>query len=116
MRHLLNHWTCGRSIPDTVSELNLILRGGSGYFHFQHSRRVLGKRRWWVQTRMQRWLWRKHGGRRALGSDYPVATLQERYGLWPLPLTAGWTGQTPRLNAHEEASRKAEYGKPVRPV
>ena len=57
---------------------------------------------------------RKHGGRRALWSDYPMARYYERYGLWPMPLTAGWTAKTPTLNARGEASREAGYGKSVR--
>ncbi len=78
-----------------MTEVNRLLRGWSGYFHFRHSSRVLGKLRWWVETRLQRWLWRKHGRRRLLWSGYPVPLLDSRYGLWPMPLQAGRTAQTP---------------------
>ena len=115
-RRILNHWTCWKRTPEAVGELNLLLRGWSGYFHFLHRSRVMGNLRWWVQRRLRRWLWRQHGCRRALWSDYPVVQLYERYGLWSLPLTAGWTGTTPKLNARDEASRKAGYGKSVCPV
>jgi len=114
VRDILNHWTCWKSTPDAVGELNRLLRGWSGYFHFLHSSRVMGNLRWWVQRRLRRWLWRKHGGRRALWRDYPATVLYDRHGLWPLPLTAGWKDS--KLNARDEASRKAGYGKPVCPV
>jgi group II intron reverse transcriptase/maturase len=91
VRGILNHWTCWKSTSEAVGELNLYLRGWSGYFHFLHSSRVTGKLRWWVQRRLMRWLWRKHGRSRALWTDYPIPLLYSRYGLWPLPLTAGWT-------------------------
>src|SRR6185503_14514950 len=94
VRSILNHWTCWKSTSEAVGELNLYLRGWSGYFHFLHSSRVTGKLRWWVQRRLMRWLWRKHARRRALWTDYPIPTLYDRYGLWPIPLTAGWTRQT----------------------
>ena len=116
VRARLNHWTNWKSISEAVEELNPLLRGWSGYFHFQHSSRVLGRLRSWVEDRMKRWLWRKHGCRRALWSDYPTARLYERYGLWPMPLTAGWTAKTRKLNACDQASRKAGYGKSVCPV
>ena len=86
----LNHWTQHRRIDETISGLNRLLRGWSGYFHFGSSSRVFGKLDWWLCDRMRRWLWRKHGRSKALWSDYPDELLHERYGLWPLPLQAAW--------------------------
>jgi len=94
VRDILNHWTCWKNTTEAVGELNLCLRGWSGYFHFLHSSRVMGKLRWWVERRLMRWLWRKHARKRALWTDYPIPMLYDRYGLWPMPLTAGWTRPT----------------------
>src|SRR5205807_2413483 len=35
VRDQLNHWNLHRRIPDTVSDLNRMLRGWSGYFHYR---------------------------------------------------------------------------------
>jgi RNA-directed DNA polymerase len=85
VRAKLNHWTLGQRTPDVMAGLNRLLRGWSGYFHYRHSSRVMGKLNWQVRDRVRRWLWRKHGQTRALWSDYPDQRLQEYYGLWPLP-------------------------------
>jgi RNA-directed DNA polymerase len=90
VRGHLNHWTLHRRIPEAVSDLNRLLRGWSGYFHYRQSTRVFGKLRWWVRDRLRRWLWRKHRCTQALWSDYPDELLYGRYGLWPLPVYASW--------------------------
>ncbi len=90
VRSKLNHWTLGRRIPDVMAGLNRLLRGWSGYFHYRQSSRVMDKLNWQVRDRLRRWLWRKHGRKRALWSDYPDQRLQEQYGLWPLPKRVAW--------------------------
>lgn len=85
VRKKLNHWTLGRRIPEAMTGLNRLLRGWSGYFHYRQSSRVMGKLNWHVRDRVRRWLWRKHGKKRALWSDYPDQRLRQKYGLWPLP-------------------------------
>src|SRR5262249_32256747 len=90
VRAKLHHWTHWNSIPEATTSLNRLLRGWSGYFHFQHSSGVFGELREWVQDRLRRWLWRKHGCRRTLWRDYPDSMLYDQYGLYPLPTTAGW--------------------------
>ena len=91
IREELNHWTHWRGVKPTVERVNQILRGWSGYYHYRNSSRVFGKTKWWVATRMKRWLWRKHACARALWEAYPDEQLHEFYGLWPLPVKAGWT-------------------------
>lgn len=88
---LLNHWTRHRHTSETVGDLNRMLRGWSGYFHYRQSSRVFGKLNWWIRDRLRRWLWRKHNRRKALWSDYPNELLYDRYHLWPLPLKVSWT-------------------------
>jgi hypothetical protein len=85
VRSKLNHWTQGQRIPDVMAGLNRRLRGWSGYFHYRQSSRVMSRLNWQVRDRVKRWLWRKHGKKRALWSDYPDERLQAQYGLWSLP-------------------------------
>ncbi len=93
IRDELNHWTHWRAVGDAVERVNQILRGWSGYYHYRNSSRVFGKTKWWVETRMKRWLWRKHACARALWEGYLDEKLYAVYGLWPLPVKAGWTRQ-----------------------
>jgi group II intron reverse transcriptase/maturase len=91
IRQELNHWTHWRAVQAAVERVNRIQRGWSGYYHYRNSSRVFGKMKWWVATRMKRWLWRKHACARALWEAYPDEKLYDFYGLWPLPVAAGWT-------------------------
>ncbi len=90
VREHLNHWTLHRRIPEAVADLNKLLRGWSGYFHYRQSTRVFGKSQHWVRDRLRRWLWRKHNRTQALWSDYPNELLHDRYGLWRLPMHVSW--------------------------
>lgn len=91
IREELNHWTHWRGVQTAVERVNRIQRGWSGYYHYRNSSRVFGKLKWWVATRMKRWLWRQHGCARALWAAYPDDKLHDFYGLWRLPVAAGWT-------------------------
>jgi len=93
IREELNHWTHWRGVQPVLERVNQIQRGWSGYYHYRNSSRVFGKMKWWVATRMKRWLWRKHGCARALWEAYPDEKLYNFYGLWPLPVKAGWTAR-----------------------
>jgi group II intron reverse transcriptase/maturase len=90
VRLTLNHWTQGKRTAEAVAELNVLLRGWSGYFHFRHSTRVMGKLQGWVRARLKGWLWRKHGRRQGKWKGYPDDLLHERYGLWRMPTRAAW--------------------------
>lgn len=90
VRSLLNHWTQHRAIDEAMCELNRMLRGWSGYFHYRQSSEVFGAINWWVGDRLRRWLWRKHNRRKPLWSDYPNELLYSRYHLWRLPLSVAW--------------------------
>lgn len=91
IRQELNHWTLWRGVQPAMERVNRILRGWAGYYHYRNSSRVFGKTKSWVATRTKRWLWRKHACARALWEDYPNEKLYNFYGLWPLPVAAGWT-------------------------
>ncbi|MBU6401574.1 MAG: group II intron reverse transcriptase/maturase [Verrucomicrobia bacterium] len=90
VRSQLNHWTLGQRIPEVTAGLNRFLRGWSGYFHYRQSSRVMSKLNWQVRNRLRRWLWRKHGQKRALWKAYPDERLHGQYGLWPLPTRVTW--------------------------
>ena len=87
---LLNHWTLGRSIQETVEAVNRVLRGWAGYFHCGNSVTVMNRMKHYSQNRFRRWLWRKHACRRSLWTHYPTEQLHARYGLYELPTTAKW--------------------------
>ena len=93
VRAELNHWTHWRGVSPAVMRVNRILRGWSGYYHYRNSSQVFGKMKWWVATRLKRWLWRKHACARALWEAYPDEKLYAFYGLWPLPVQTAWTAR-----------------------
>jgi group II intron reverse transcriptase/maturase len=90
VRFRLNHWTQHQRITEVVADLNRLLRGWSGYFHFRHSGQVMEELQDWVCERFRGWLWRKHGCRRGRWKGYPDDLLHGRYGLWRLPTRAPW--------------------------
>lgn len=90
VRQILNHWTQHRRIPEVVEELNILLRGWSGYFHFRHSTQVMWDLQGWVRRRFKGWLWRKHGRTQGKWKGYPDELLHGRYGLWRMPTRAAW--------------------------
>jgi hypothetical protein len=87
---ILNHWTQGRWIGDVVAEVNRVLRGWAGYFHYGNSVSVMNRMKHYSQNRFRRWLRRKHGCRRGLWEHYAPEKLHQRYGLFELPTTAVW--------------------------
>ena len=73
-----------------IPELNRLLKGLGGYFHYAHSTRVFDRMNHFVVNRVQRWLWRKGGCARNLWTTTPREILQERWGLYRLPMWAAW--------------------------
>ena len=90
VRGLFNHWTLHRPIVEAVDDLNTLLRGWSGYFHYRQSTRVFNDIQHWVRDRLRRWLWRKHDCTQALWTDYPNERLHGHYRLWLLPTKVSW--------------------------
>jgi len=64
LREKLNHWTLWRAAEKVVPELNRLLKGWGGYFHYANSTRVFDRLNRYVEERLARWLWRKGGCRR----------------------------------------------------
>lgn len=90
LREILNHQSEWRAIAVVVKEVNAVVRGWSGYFHYGNSVRVFGKTQHWVRNRLRRWVWRKHACLRSLQTFYTNERLHETYGLWRMPTHAGW--------------------------
>lgn len=91
LREKLNHWTLWRSAEEVIPEVNRLLKGWGGYFHYANSTRVFDRLNQYAANRLQRWMWRKGGCRKALWAANPREVLKERYGLYRLPTRAAWT-------------------------
>jgi RNA-directed DNA polymerase len=87
---LLNHRTLWRPIKAVVTEVNRVLRGWAGYFHYGNSTLVMTQLRNYSRNRLRRWLWRKHACRRSLWQHYTAERMHAHYGLYALPIVAGW--------------------------
>ena len=79
-------------LPVIVQQVNQVLRGWSGYFHYRNCTKVLGGVRWHTDERLRTHLWKRYKVRQR-GKGYkrfPSKILYQRYGLFKLPATAPW--------------------------
>jgi len=76
-----------------VNEVNATMRGWVGYFHYCNSSKVLTKIRGHVEERLRTHLRKRHKvrDRKAGYVMFRNRTLYERYGLYKMPTSAGWT-------------------------
>jgi RNA-directed DNA polymerase len=76
-----------------VNELNATVRGWVGYFHYRNSSRPLQKVRNHLEQRLITHLRKRHKvrDRKAGYVKFPNRLLYERYNLFKVPTTAGWT-------------------------
>jgi group II intron reverse transcriptase/maturase len=76
-----------------VNETNTMLRGWVGYFHYRNCSQTLGRVRNHLEQRMITHLRKRHKVRdRNTGYvRFPNRSLYEKYGLYKVPTTAGWT-------------------------
>jgi len=92
LREKLTRQTLWRAPEEVIPELNRQLKGWAGYFHYGNSTRAFNQAQQYVERRLCRWLWRKHGCTRGLWTYLTRENLYERLGLYRLPTRAAWTG------------------------
>ncbi len=76
-----------------VEQMNQALRGWGGYFHHRNCSKVFGRVRWHAEEHLRTHLRKRHKVRRRKSGygRFPTWKLYDRYGLYKLPTTAGWT-------------------------
>jgi RNA-directed DNA polymerase len=76
-----------------VNEVNATVRGWVGYFHYRNCSQSLGQVRYHLEQRMMTQLRKRYKvrDRKAGYAKFPHRSLYETYGLYKVPLTAGWT-------------------------
>jgi len=79
-------------LPALVEEVNMSLRGWSGYFHYRNCTGVFGEVKWHVEERMRTHLRRrfKLHSRAQAQHHLPSSNLYGSYNLYKLPTTAAW--------------------------
>jgi RNA-directed DNA polymerase len=76
-----------------VKEVNTMLRGWVGYFHYRNCSQTLIRVRNHLEQRLITHLRKRHKVRdRNTGYiRFPNGSLYEKHGLYEVPTTAGWT-------------------------
>lgn len=76
-----------------VEEVNTVLRGWVNYFHYRNCSNSLSHLKWHVEERLRTHLRKrhKHHDRSTGYIRFASRYLYEKYGLYKVPTTAGWT-------------------------
>ena len=79
-------------LSDVVKNLNASLQGWVGYFHYRNSTKVLDKVKTHAENRLRTHLMRRHKitDRGTALQRFPRQKLYADYGLFKVPVTAGW--------------------------
>jgi hypothetical protein len=91
VRAVLEVRTRNQAAVAVVRKVNAITRGWANAFHYGNSTAVFGKQQAFVQHRLRRWLWRKHGRTHGLFEFFTDDRLHGQYKLWEWPRDAAWT-------------------------
>ena len=80
------------SLEDIVGNVNRSLRGWVNYFHYRNSSLIMGKVRSHAEERLRTHLMKRHKvkGKGAGLRRFPRTELYGRYGLYKVPVKAGW--------------------------
>jgi RNA-directed DNA polymerase len=84
VKELLNHWTMVRPEQEVMRQLNRKLKGWAGYFRHGNPSHVFGKLEYYLQNKLRKWLWKRHGKPAGMFTRYSNAALRARWGLYPL--------------------------------
>ena len=79
-------------LADVVKNMNASLRGWVGYFHYRNSSKVLDKVKTQAEERLRTHLMKRHKirDRNSALERFPRQKLYANYGLYKVPVTAGW--------------------------
>ena len=79
-------------LGDVVRNLNASVRGWVGYFHYRNSSKALDKVKTQAENRLRNHLMRRHKirNRGEALKRFPRQKLYADYGLFKVPVTAGW--------------------------
>jgi len=80
-------------LEDVVENVNKTLRGWVAYFHYRNCSKVMTRVKTHAEQRLRTHLRRRHKVRRRVAGygRFPDRSLYDRYGLFKVPTTAGWT-------------------------
>lgn len=79
-------------LPELIEQVNLTLRGWTGYFHYRNCSCVFGHVKWQAEERMRTHLRKrfKLATRAKAYQRLPSSILYSTYGLYKLPTTSVW--------------------------
>lgn len=92
LREITTRNRTGIPINDVVRDMNRVLRGWSGYFHYRNSSAVFLKVKRHAEERLRTHLRKRHkvSDWKSAMIQFPRCVLYENYGLYKLPTVAGW--------------------------
>ncbi|MEI6349961.1 MAG: hypothetical protein WCP06_02510 [Verrucomicrobiota bacterium] len=78
--------------PDKVRSLQIALyrKAKAEPRYYRNSSAVMDEAMTYARDRLRRWVWRKHACSRGIWKHYPDARLHNLYGLYEMPIAAGW--------------------------
>ena len=76
--------------PVVIAEVNRVVQGWAGHFHFKHCARDFSHLRRFVEERVRTYLRRKHRHRTRGYRAFPNPFLYDRLGLYRLPDVPPW--------------------------
>ena len=84
---------------DLVRQINPLLRGWVGYFHYRNCGKAMSGVKAHAEQRLRIWLRNRHKVRswKVGYQRFPSASLYADYGLYKVPTTAGWTAKAHAL-------------------
>lgn len=87
------------SPEDLVRQINPLLRGWVGYFHYRNCGKAMSGVKAHAEQRLRIWLRNRHKVRswKEGYQRFPSASLYADYGLYKVPTTAGWTAKAHAL-------------------